>query len=155
MALGETVADIARSPHMPTTTGIQKWRQARPEFDVAFTRAREDQMHAWADQIISFADHGTEDILRNEDGKPVLKKNGQPQLYREHIERTRLRIDTRKWLMAKILPTVFGDRINIDANHTIESKDDAEMVQELRDAMDKAGVTLDGLAEFLGQNITN
>lgn len=145
MAMGETVADITKSATMPTTTGIQKWRQARPEFDAAFTRAREDQMHAWADQIISFADDGTEDVLRDADGDPVLKKNGQPQLYREHIDRTRLRIDTRKWLMAKILPTVFGDRINIDANHTFESKDDAEMLQELRAEMEKAGISLEDL----------
>ena len=34
----------------------------------------------------------------------------------EHIARSRLRVDTRKWLLSKCLPKIFGDRIT--AEHT-------------------------------------
>lgn len=149
MSMGETLYAICDEPAMPTRTAVFKWRQARPEFDTSYARAREDQMHAWADQVISFADNGVEDILRDGDGNPILKKNGDPQLYREHIDRTRLRIETRKWLMAKILPTVFGDRLNIDATHTIESKDDAEILMELRSELERAGMTAQDLVALL------
>ena len=41
-----------------------------------------------------------------------------PQLNREAIERTRLRIDARKWMMARILPKKYGDKL--DLNHSGE-----------------------------------
>lgn len=34
-----------------------------------------------------------------------------PQVNREAIERTKLRIDARKWMMARILPKKYGDKI--------------------------------------------
>jgi len=150
MALGETMAEITKETGMPSKEVIYQWRQIHPDFDSMYTRAREDQMHAWADQIISFADDGTEDVLRDGDGNPVLKANGDPKLYREHIDRTRLRIDTRKWLMAKILPKVFGDRMAVDATHTVEQKDDAEMIHALQEALHKAGMEPDDIVSLIG-----
>ncbi len=32
----------------------------------------------------------------------------------EHVQRSRLRIDTRKWLAGKLKPKKYGDRINLD-----------------------------------------
>ena len=29
----------------------------------------------------------------------------------EHMQRSRLRVDTRKWLLAKVLPKVYGDKL--------------------------------------------
>lgn len=28
----------------------------------------------------------------------------------DHIQRSRLRVDTRKWLLSKVLPKVYGDK---------------------------------------------
>jgi hypothetical protein len=39
----------------------------------------------------------------NEEGKMVLDM--------EAVARSRLRIDTRKWLLSKVLPKVYGERI--------------------------------------------
>jgi hypothetical protein len=30
---------------------------------------------------------------------------------REHVDRTRLRVDTRKWLLTKLKPQKFGDKV--------------------------------------------
>ena len=145
------MAVILEEEGMPNPGLVWKWRKIHPAFGEMYERARKDQMHAWSDQIITFADDGTHDVLRDGDGQPMLKKNGDPQLYREHIDRTRLKIETRKWLMAKIVPKVFGDKMKVEATHTVESMDDAEMVNQLNTAMTRAGMSMDDLVDILGQ----
>ena len=154
MALGETVVDIQKDECMPSQADIYRWRQIHPDFNAAYARAREDQMHTWADEIIALADDGTKDVLRDEDGKPVLKADGNPKMYREHIDRARLMIDTRKWLMAKVLPAVFGDRLQMDATHSIESKSDAELIHALQESARKAGMTPEDVVGLMNGKIT-
>lgn len=101
MALGETVVDIQKDECFTSRAILFQCRHIHPDFNNANAHAREDQMHNWADD-------GTKDVLRDEDDKPVLKADGNPKMYREHIDRARPMIDTRKWLTAKVLPTVFG-----------------------------------------------
>jgi len=31
----------------------------------------------------------------------------------EHIQRARLRVDTRKWILSKMLPKVYGDKFQV------------------------------------------
>jgi hypothetical protein len=61
-----------------------------------------------ADELLEIADDGTNDWMKRfgKDGEDLgWALNG------EHIARSRLRVDTRKWLLSKCLPKVFGDRI--------------------------------------------
>ncbi len=88
IAAGETMTAIAREPHMPTRETVRVWRREREAFSAAFARARIDGMEAMADDIVSISD----DV------------DGDPQ-------RDRLRIDTRKFLMSKIAPHIYGDKI--------------------------------------------
>jgi hypothetical protein len=55
-----------------------------------------------ADEILAIADAATEDTS--------LTGKGSQIVHREHIERARLRIDARKWLLARLLPSVYGDQ---------------------------------------------
>mgnify|MGYP003335998155 FL=1 len=57
----------------------------------------------WADELDEIAGHKSNDYYVDDEGK--LK----PDL--EHIARSRLRIDTRKWMLSKMLPKVYGDKI--------------------------------------------
>ncbi|WP_342456036.1 hypothetical protein [Phaeobacter gallaeciensis] len=155
MALGETLKEICQSPHMPTQTGVAKWRQARPEFDVQYVRAREDQMHAWADEIVWLIDnaemgYNVKVPLKSKEMERIQKDGFVTfKFRRHHLDHAKARVDVRKWLMAKVLPAVFGDRLNIDANHTFEAKDDAEILQEMRTAMERAGMDPEDLIAML------
>jgi hypothetical protein len=76
----------------------------------AFARGRYLKL---ADELLEIADDGTNDWMRRtgKDGEDLgWAING------EHIARSRLRVDTRKWLLSKCLPKIFGDRIT--AEHT-------------------------------------
>lgn len=72
-------------------------------FGQQYARAKHVVALRWADEINEIADHKRDDYIVNEEGKTV------PDL--EHIARSRLRIDTRKWLLSKVLPKVYGDKI--------------------------------------------
>ena len=155
MALGETLKKICRDEHMPTQTGVASWRQKRPEFDVRFVRAREEQLLTWADDNIDLIDsaemgYNVKVSLDSPDLEKIEEDGFVTFRFRKHhLEHAKAMVHERKWLMTKLLPAVFGDRLNIDATHTIESKDDAEILQELRAEMERAGMGLEDLVSLL------
>lgn len=55
------------------------------------------------DEILEIADDATRDQCINLQGKTVLNNQA--------ISRARLRIDTRKWLVGKLLPKIYGNRV--------------------------------------------
>ena len=64
-----------------------------------------------ADEMLEIADDGSNDwMLRNGSGKELHGLNG------EHIQRSRLRLDTRKWLLSKALPKIYGDKLPVESN---------------------------------------
>jgi hypothetical protein len=157
MALGETSSDIAKTEGMPPVSTVWDWRQANPEFSEAYARAREDQMHAWSEQIVTLIDdaeadwtvdtkRSAKDVLvadADADGRVVLK------FRRLHLERAKAMVEVRKWLMAKIVPAVFGDRQHLDVTMSLADKDDAELMHELETAATAAGVSADDLVKML------
>lgn len=154
MALGETLTDILKAPGMPSETAVYEWRKAQPEFAEAFARAREDQMQAWSDQIISLADEASSDYRIEAEAEISADGTVKAKFDRRHVDRAKLMIDTRKWLMAKILPAVFGDRQTVDVNHNFADKDDAELMHDLRKAAESSGMTLEELAAVMnGQGV--
>lgn len=104
VARGETVTQICRDAHMPTSSTVQKWIRTDPDFQQAFIEAREFQMNAFADQIIELADNSVGDI------RLAFDKFGNivPEVNYENVQRSKLRIDTRKWLMEKFYKKQYG-----------------------------------------------
>jgi hypothetical protein len=102
-----------------------------PELAEAYTRAREQQQHLRADEILAIADNSTNDWLDHE------TKNGRivRVFDHEHAKRTDLRIKTRMWLMTRFAPKTFGDRLQLDAGQeTIEALAARSPEERLADA---------------------
>jgi hypothetical protein len=80
------------------------------EFREQYAQAREAQADTWADEIVEIADDGSNDWLARSHGEDDegWRVNG------EHIQRSRLRVDARKWLMGKASPKKYGDKIEHD-----------------------------------------
>lgn len=71
-----------------------------------YARAREACADAIAEDIMRIADDGSNDWMEaNANDDPGWRANG------EHIQRSKLRVDARKWLLSKIAPKQYGDRI--------------------------------------------
>lgn len=102
IAGGEFLAHICDSPDMPSQTTFRRWKNSSDELRLAYVRAREDRIDAWADDLIMIADDGSRDYVITEDGGAVPNQ--------DHIQRSRLRIDARKWIMSKHAPKEYGDK---------------------------------------------
>jgi hypothetical protein len=111
IAEGFTLAQVARTVGYAGPSGIAEWRRQDPEFDEMYARAKQDQMDHLAEELLEIADDGTNDWVEREIGAGKVVK--VPDL--DHINRSRLRVDTRKWLMAKMAPKKYGDRLIVDA----------------------------------------
>jgi hypothetical protein len=108
VANGSSARAACRLQHVDEST-FRLQRKMYPEFDTQYARALEDRASVWAEEFMEIADDSTNDWVETKFG---------PQVNREAIERTKLRIDARKWMMARILPKKYGDKL--DLNHSGE-----------------------------------
>ena len=70
-----------------------------------YARTREIGLEAMAEDIIAISDDSGLDVSVDVTGKPVV--NG------EAIQRARLRTDNRRWLLSKLLPKKYGDKLDL------------------------------------------
>lgn len=104
LANGESLNAICRDKHMPDRCNVMRWILATTNstydaFRTNYTLAREIQYQNMSDDILDIADDGTNDWMEtNNPGSDGYQVNG------EALGRSRLRVDTRKWFMSKVLP---------------------------------------------------
>lgn len=87
--------------HWPSVAHIFTWLYEHPSFEEQYTRAKRRQIESYMDDIIDIADDASNDWMENEKGTVVANH--------DHINRARLRIDTRKWIASKLAPKIYGD----------------------------------------------
>lgn len=109
---------------MPAEAQINKWRIKYPEFRVLYAQAKLIQAELLAEDCLDIADDTRLDTITktNKDGEEYEVANN------EWINRSRLRVDTRKWLAAKLLPKLYGDAKRVE---DLEGQNDM-LRQELR-----------------------
>ncbi|WP_262269762.1 terminase small subunit-like protein [Microvirga yunnanensis] len=108
IAEGETLREICRSEHIPSRSVIHKELLEDEAFADQYARARELQLDMMEDELLEIADDANNDWMErhDKDGNSIgWVVNG------EHIQRSRARIETRKWIMSKRAPKKYGDRI--------------------------------------------
>lgn len=109
IAEGESLREVCRDESMPSTSTVMRWARDNEVFREQYAKAREDLLEHWAEEIMEIADDGSNDwIQRNEKDNPGYASNG------EHINRSRLRVDTRKWLLSKLAAKKYGDRVSAE-----------------------------------------
>jgi hypothetical protein len=111
LADGEGLKAICRSPGMPDESTVRAWAlDVDHPFSRQYSKAREIGFHRLADEIIELSDDRSKDV--------IVHENGTTSIDHEHINRSRLRVDSRKWLLARVLPKLYGDKVQLggDAN---------------------------------------
>lgn len=73
-----------------------------------YMRAREMQADFMADQIIEIADFTTKDTIHVEN-----EAGGYDMPNHEWINRSKLRVEARKWIAAKLKPKKYGDKLDL------------------------------------------
>ncbi len=107
LAQGFTLREVCKSEEFPAESTIRLWAlEDRDGFSAHYARAREIGYQTMADELLEISDDGRNDWMeRNGDDDRGWVANG------EHMGRSRLRVDTRKWLLSKALPKLYGDKI--------------------------------------------
>jgi hypothetical protein len=108
LTAGETLRVICQGEEMPAASTVGLWvLDDLNGFAEQYARARLVGYHTMADELIEIADDGTNDYVEKErsDGSKAIAFDA------EHVQRSRLRVDTRKWLLSKALPKIYGDKL--------------------------------------------
>jgi hypothetical protein len=108
LASGESLRSICKTEGFPHDATVYRWSlDAEHPFSKQYANARQIGYTHLAEELLEIADDGSKDYIEreNKDGEPFKAVD------HDHIARSRLRVDTRKWLLSKMLPKVYGDRI--------------------------------------------
>lgn len=101
LALGKSLRSILDADDkLPSVRSFLDWVAADSFLATQYARARAAQYELLADEIVAIAD---ENYTTDEHGV-------RERLSSEAIQRNRLRVDTRKWMLAKMLPKIYGDK---------------------------------------------
>lgn len=86
---------------------VLAWLSKQPTFQDKYARAKEMQADLLAEEILDISDDGSNDfmtIVKGDEAYTVENK--------EVINRSRLRVDSRKWIASKLKPKKYGDRVH-------------------------------------------
>jgi len=141
LATGRTLRDVCRDEGMPPESTVRLWAVRNENgFAAQYAEARQVGYLCMGDDLVEIADDGRNDWMeRQGDDSPGWQVNG------EHVQRSRLRLDTRKWLLSKALPKIFGDKLDLSSNDGSMSPKEPEVsAAELLKAFLDAKTSTDG-----------
>ncbi len=117
LAAGESLRAICQAEHLPSDFAVRNWviQDKPPGISSRYAHARSMGLDSQAEEIIEIADtcrigekrkiiEGTQDKEGNIGPDQVEVTTG------DMIERARLQVDARKWLLSKMRPDKYGDR---------------------------------------------
>lgn len=103
MGEGESLSSICRDDAMPSMSTVFRWLAADKEFQDNYARAMDARATLLAEEILQIADDGRNDTYKDEDGHEATNH--------DVIARSRLRVDSRKWIAARMSPKKYGDKV--------------------------------------------
>lgn len=107
LAAGESLNAICKDDGLPAESTVRRWALLDVEgFAANYTRARELQAHFLAEQIIDISDTPLEgqEVTIKADGSQETKVG-------DMLGHRKLQVDSRKWYLSKVLPKVYGDKL--------------------------------------------
>ena len=81
---------LAETADLPSLTVVTKWLLSRDDFKAMYARAKEQQAELMGEDILDIADDTAEEAHSR-----------------------RIKVDARKWLMSKLQPRKYGDKLDV------------------------------------------
>jgi hypothetical protein len=106
---GNSLRATLKFEGMPSSTTFYEWIDNDEQKALHYARACEKRADAIFEDIIDIADDASNDFTLADigDGIQVEKFNS------EHVQRSRLRVDARKWALSKMNPKKYGDKLDM------------------------------------------
>lgn len=106
----DSLKTICADKDMPSIPTVLKWLRENEEFAIQYARAKREQADLLAEQILEIADTcliGT---------KTVEKATGTEITTGDMVDRSRLMVDSRKWLASKLAPKKYGEKLDVTSD---------------------------------------
>ena len=94
ISLGRSLRNVCLDKDMPTKTTVMRWLDENEDFCDQYRRACEDRETTHFEEMLTIADE-------------VLPETAE-------VARAKLRIDTRKWVLARMNPKKYSDKVQED-----------------------------------------
>ena len=126
---------------LPSVRTFLDWMGEAPALATQYAQARGVGYQLLADEIVAIAD---ENYTTAEDGT-------RERLSNEAIARNRLRVDTRKWMLSKMLPKMYGDKVTTE--HTGKGGGPIQLAAvDLRNLSDQELIEMETLMKKIEDN---
>ena len=102
IANGESVRAILKDDNLPAFNTFLIWVSESDEKSKQYEYAMKMRAEVLFEETLEIADDSSNDIEYGEHGQ---------RMNTEYVQRSRLRVDTRKWYLSKLNPKKFGDRV--------------------------------------------
>jgi hypothetical protein len=120
MAGGQGLRKICDDPNMPSRQTFLRWIEKDTGRQSQYQAAREALMDWYAEEILEIAWDSSKDTIPGDGKKP-------PRCDNEWVNRSRLKVDTLKFLMAKLHPKRYGDKLP----ETVEQRNHEEAINKI------------------------
>jgi hypothetical protein len=122
LASGASLIATCKREGFPSFTTFMRWLaeegKAGELLRDQYARAREAQAEVMAEEILAIADEECTMVKADKHGSRDDDGDGNTEVVFDStaVQRNRLRVDSRKWLLSKMAPKKYGDKIQ--AEHT-------------------------------------
>lgn len=123
---------------IPVRTALD-WLAGNTEFSQRYARAKELQADMMAEEIIEIADDGTNDYMT------IVKGDVEYNVENKEVtNRSRLRVDARKWVAAKLKPKKYGDKVDVTSGGEKIGQDLSKLSIEELELLERIQAKVDG-----------
>ena len=131
IANGESLDKVCKGDGMPVRRTVFAWLNTIPECTMMYQNALAMRGEHYADQIVDMADSAI----------------GQPG---EIVSATKVAVDARKWVAARLLPKKYGDKLDVTAATTsINTNVNVGTYDTSKLSMDELAVVIANLTKAL------
>ena len=105
---GNSLRKVLNDNSMPSSRTFYKWLEDDEAKVKQYACACEDRSDKIFEDILTISDATAEDKIIDLDGNELINHNV--------IQRDRLRVDSRKWMLGKMNPKKYSDKIQVDTS---------------------------------------
>lgn len=108
---GRSLRSICDDENMPARSSVFLWISRNKDFSDQYAKAQVDRATAMAEEILEISDDSQDDLLI-QDGKASPNSVS--------VARDKLKVDTRKWLLSRMDPKRYGDKVTQEHTGAVE-----------------------------------
>lgn len=109
---GRSLNSICKDEGMPNPSSVYLWLSKYRSFSDNYAKAQADRAAFFAEEIVEISDDSSGDFIEVGDGRVAPNSTA--------VSRDKLKVDTRKWLMSRMDPKRYGDKVETVHSGSLE-----------------------------------